>query len=44
MITYAITDPLKVKVGANFIFGDAYHLFGFLRDDSRAFAQLSFDF
>ena len=44
MITYAITDPLKITFGANILFGPQYNLLGMLRENSRGFVSLKYDF
>ena len=44
IVTYAITDPLKVSVGANVLFGERFQLLGALRDATRAFVSLKYDF
>lgn len=43
-ISYAITDPLKISVGANILWGEDFHLFGILKDNTRAFVSMKYDF
>lgn len=43
-VTYAITDPLKISVGANILWGERFELLGMLKDNSRAFVSLGYDF
>lgn len=43
-ITYAILDPLKITIGANLVFGEKFHLFGALKDNSRVFTTLTYSF
>jgi hypothetical protein len=44
MVTYAITDPLKIALGANIVWGENYTLLGILKEESRVFTTLSYDF
>ena len=44
MITYNITDPFKIRFGANLLFGERYQLLGMLRENSRGFVTLEYSF
>ncbi len=43
-VTYAISDRMKVLVGGEFYRGDPASIFGILRDNSGAYAEMRFSF
>jgi len=43
-ITYAITDPMKISVGANVLWGEDYKLFGIIKNNTRAFVSMKYNF